>query len=125
VEVLEHTTGVNALAWHQQVFEFDRLPRRPPPDLFSMPGGTSCVGKAILFAPRTFSFPADGPWTSVLRAPPSPAELPAYADIPAAGEVIREGRPVLTFFVRAESPAACEANLREVVGDLDQLLFPQ
>jgi predicted ATP-grasp superfamily ATP-dependent carboligase len=50
--------------------------------------------------------------------------LVTYADIPAPGEKIRAGRPVLTFFARADSPAACEAKLREVAGDLDRRLFP-
>jgi predicted ATP-grasp superfamily ATP-dependent carboligase len=142
VEVLEHATGLNALAWHQLVFGVGRLPRRPTPvpasggsdapgpshrgvDTPRSPGDLRCVGKAILFAPKTFSFPADGPWASVLRVPPSPAELAAYADIPAAGEQVRAGRPVLTFFARADSPAACEAKLREVADDLDRRLFPQ
>jgi predicted ATP-grasp superfamily ATP-dependent carboligase len=139
VEVLEHATAQSALAWHQRVFERGRLPRRSSPGPASgacqrpgrsdqgvdTPRSPGYVGKAILFAPRTFSFPAEGPWDSVLRTPPSPADLPAYADIPAAGEQVLAGRPVLTFFARADSPDACEAKLRQLAGDLDRRLFPQ
>jgi hypothetical protein len=42
--------------------------------------------------------------------------------IPAPGERIPAGKPVLTFFARGDSAAACEERLREIAADLDRRL---
>jgi hypothetical protein len=81
------------------------------------------VGKAILFARRSLMFPADGLWLASLRSPGLVHDLPAFADIPQAGEPIRKGCPILTFFSRAASPAACQDSLRETAAALDHCLF--
>ena len=86
-------------------------PRRLRPD--RSPAGaargdpTACIGKAVLFAKDALTFPDDGPWNAVLRSPPPLAEPPPFADIPHPGTRIKAGRPVLTFFVRAETADAC------------------
>ena len=59
----------------------------------------------------------------MLRSPPPVTEMPAFADVPSAGEVIAAGHPVLTLFARGESVADCEAELRRAAADLDRLLF--
>jgi predicted ATP-grasp superfamily ATP-dependent carboligase len=117
VEVLEHGTGVPALALHRRVFDAEA----PEPSRAPTRGGW--IGKAILFAARALTFPADGPWRSVIEAPPAPWDLPAFADVPAAGERIRAGRPVLTFFARAATEAECLLRLRATAADLDTRLF--
>jgi predicted ATP-grasp superfamily ATP-dependent carboligase len=119
VEVLEHATGLPALAWHRRAFVNEQ--DAPLPALTSPAGGY--VGKAILFARAELTFPADGPWRDVLRAPAPVTELPPFADVPPAGEVIAAGHPVLTLFGRGESAAACEAELRRSAADLDRRLF--
>ncbi len=83
------------------------------------------IGKAILFARNDLHFPAEGPWMAELRSPKPLQELPGFADIPAAGERIEAGKPVLTFFAAADSPAACEDALRQIAADLDRWLFEQ
>jgi predicted ATP-grasp superfamily ATP-dependent carboligase len=113
VEVLEYATGLKALLSHGLLCERGTPPLREPP----------CVGKAILFARAALTFPADGPWLSLLHSPPSADEMPAYADIPHAGERIKAGRPVLTLFARAGSAAGCEEALRAQAADLDRWLF--
>jgi predicted ATP-grasp superfamily ATP-dependent carboligase len=118
VEVVEHATSLRALAWHASAFD----PGLPPPDEAGPPRGY--VGKAVLFARAALRFPADGPWSATLASPPAPDELPPFADIPPAGEVIDAGRPVLTLFARAESADACEDALRRAAADLDRRLFP-
>jgi predicted ATP-grasp superfamily ATP-dependent carboligase len=118
VEVLEHATGLRALAWHRRAFD-SRAERPAPPA-----AAAACVGKAVLFAPQDETFPADGPWADVLRSPPAIGEAPAYADIPPPNTHIKAGRPVLTFFARAATPEACEEELRRTAGDLDWRLFP-
>jgi hypothetical protein len=42
--------------------------------------------------------------------------MPAFADIPEAGQVIEAGRPVLTFFSRGG-----EDQLRRIAVDLDRV----
>jgi predicted ATP-grasp superfamily ATP-dependent carboligase len=81
------------------------------------------VGKAILSARAPLTFPPDGPWQAVLRSPPPPWQLPAFADIPSPGEPVRAGQPVLTFFAAADTLAACVARLQETALDLDRRLF--
>ncbi|HEY7426710.1 MAG TPA: ATP-grasp domain-containing protein [Gemmataceae bacterium] len=119
VEVLEYATGLPAVAWHEHVFTHGQLPSLSPP---AIPSERS-IGKAILFAREDLLFPADGPWMAELRSPTPVHELPAFADIPAAGERIEAGRPVLTFFAVAGSPSACEEALRQSAADLDRWLF--
>jgi predicted ATP-grasp superfamily ATP-dependent carboligase len=115
VEVLEYATGLTALSWHRQAFSGAALPCPFP----SQAQAAERVGKAVLFAREDLVFPAEGPWL----APTQLTALPGYADIPAAGEVIPRGRPVLTFFVRGDSSAVCEERLRQIAADLDRWLF--
>lgn len=117
VEVIEYATGVAALAWHRRAFD----PDAPEPK--SRPAAAPVVGKAILFARAPLTFPADGPWTATLRQPGDVWDLPAFADIPAAGTPIRAGRPVLTFFAGGNSVADCRAALQRIAADLDARLY--
>jgi uncharacterized protein len=119
VEVLEYAAAVPALALHRQVFD----PAAPPVPRVPKPAGSAVLGKAVLFARQALTFPADGPWTDVLRAPGPLVAAPAFADIPPAGERIAAGRPVLTFFARGDTPAACGDELRRTAADLDRRLF--
>jgi predicted ATP-grasp superfamily ATP-dependent carboligase len=119
VEVLEDAMGTAMLGWHADVFTHGRLPPLPQ---FDIPV-KRIIGKAILFARDDLHFPADGPWMAELRSSKPVQELPAFADIPAAGERIESGKPILTFFAAADSPAGCEDTLRRIAADLDRWLF--
>ena len=81
------------------------------------------VGKAILLAQRDVVFPAAGPWDAPLDNPQPLDNLPAFADIPSAGEHIKAGRPILTLFARGETDAVCRQALRRAAEDLDHRLF--
>jgi predicted ATP-grasp superfamily ATP-dependent carboligase len=117
VEVLEYGAGVPALALHRSSF----VPIGPVPDANSHESGV--VGKAILFARAPLVFPNEGPWSDALRSPASIEAMPAFADIPHAGEHIDRRRPILTFFARAESAGACLDQLKAIAADLDRWLF--
>jgi predicted ATP-grasp superfamily ATP-dependent carboligase len=119
VEVLEYAAGVQALAWHRRAF--DTAAPEPGPAPPATGGGW--LGKAILFARRALSFPEDGPWRAAVDLPAAPWEVPAFADVPAVGEPIGAGRPVLTFFARAATEAECLASLQRTAADLDSRLF--
>ncbi|HEY7307862.1 MAG TPA: ATP-grasp domain-containing protein [Gemmataceae bacterium] len=118
VEVLEHATGLPALTHHARVFVHGTLPPPAPPAAIE-----KYVGKAIQFARADLVFPAEGPWMAELRSPSAIVDLQTFADIPAAGEHIETGRPILTFFACAGSPSACEDALRRIAADLDRWLF--
>jgi predicted ATP-grasp superfamily ATP-dependent carboligase len=117
VEVLEHGTGLPLLDLHRRAF--DRVGTEPPNLLRPSDG---VIGKAVLFAPAGFAFPAEGPWTATLRKADDPWEVPAFADIPRTGEHIPAGRPVLSFFTRAGSVASCLEQLRQTAAGLDRHL---
>ena len=119
VEVLEHASGAALLGWHSHVFTHRCLPSLPSPVL----AWERTIGKAILFARDDLHFPADGPWMTELRSPRPVQEMPAFADIPAAGDPIEKGKPILTFFAAADSASACEDTLRQIAADLDRWLF--
>jgi predicted ATP-grasp superfamily ATP-dependent carboligase len=133
VEALEYATELSALALHRRVFEnksseagraesvSDRSER--PTSGRSRSRLAGVVGKAILFAPNDLTFPQTGPWSSVLTAPGPMTDMPTFADVPLAGQLIKSGQPVLTFFVRADSAPACLSALREIAADLDRRLF--
>jgi predicted ATP-grasp superfamily ATP-dependent carboligase len=118
VEVLEYATGLSALALHRAVFDAS-----VPPPSFRAGTERTFVGKAILFARDSLTFPSDGPWMPTLRQPPDLWELPAFADIPHAGEPIPVGRPVITFFARGDSPEACRDALKQIAAELDRWLI--
>jgi predicted ATP-grasp superfamily ATP-dependent carboligase len=133
VEVLEHARGIPVLQMHAQAGtgappcggRLNNLFSRPPQGgakASNLAQAQEIIGKAILFARQELRFPAEGPWMETL-APPVHLGLPAFADIPEAGEVIPAGRPVLSFFTRGESLEACEEQLRQISADLDRRLF--
>jgi predicted ATP-grasp superfamily ATP-dependent carboligase len=117
VEVLEYATGLAALPLHRRVFD----PKAVVPK--AAPVSKGFVGKAILFAQAPLIFPSDGPWLPTLQIRSPIEELPAFADIPSAGERIEAGRPILTFFASADSPAGCLDSLRQTARTLDHWLF--
>jgi hypothetical protein len=119
VEILEFATGIKALAVNRDVFTTASLPgatSHPPDDGLK-------YGKALLFAKRDLVFPRDGPWRNSLNVARSFTEMPDYADIPAAGERIPPGRPILSLFSKANSRDGCWDNLRQMVQDLDSWLY--
>jgi predicted ATP-grasp superfamily ATP-dependent carboligase len=119
MEVVEHTSGLPLMALHRRQFQ-PRAERRTRP----LPAVPGCVGKAVWFARDPLVFPPDGPWHADLR-PDRPLEaLPAFADIPKAGQSIRAGEPVVTFFSRAATAEACLEELRRIAADLDRRLCP-
>lgn len=117
VEVLEHGLGVPALALHRRAFD----PSAPEVTGPGQLGGV--VGKAVLFARQALTVPNDGPWLAALRGPSGPWELPAFTDIPATGQRIDAGRPVLSLFARAASMAACEGELRRLARAVEGWLY--
>jgi predicted ATP-grasp superfamily ATP-dependent carboligase len=119
IEVLEFGAGVPAMALHRAVFDTE-APNVPADPQERM---TGVVGKSILFARAPLVFPTDGPWMATLQSPPPLGAMPDFADIPHPGERIAAGRPILTFFVRAESAAACIGKLRAIARHLDHWLF--
>jgi predicted ATP-grasp superfamily ATP-dependent carboligase len=115
VEVLEYATGLTALGMHRHVFDPSAPEPRPP-------SRNGIVGKAIYYAPHKLTFPSDGPWMDTLRNPPPIEEMPAFADIPPAGQVIEAGKPVLTFFVRDTHDLNCEVKLNRIADALDKVI---
>jgi predicted ATP-grasp superfamily ATP-dependent carboligase len=141
IEVLEYAIGTQALALHRRACEAEDFRSRLEDTETRRRGETEkellsvspclrvsassseapVVGKAILFARAPVLFPAEGLWS---RSSQGHFEtLPVFADIPAAGEPIAAGQPVLTFFCRAASESACLEMLQQIAGDLDCRLF--
>jgi predicted ATP-grasp superfamily ATP-dependent carboligase len=104
IEVLEYATNTPFLAG----VAFDKA--------------CGVVGKAILFARQALRFPNDGPWRDTLRDPRPVAEMPAFADIPAAGAAIKAGWPILTLFFRGESSDEVRGRLRALTAELERWL---
>jgi predicted ATP-grasp superfamily ATP-dependent carboligase len=119
VEVHEYATGLCWLAWHRRVFD----PSAPELLSTASPARSGVVGKAILFARGELTFTADGPWLTTLRQPAPVEVMPAFADIPHAGETIPAGRPILTLFAASDSVAGCLADLKQIARDLDRWLW--
>src|SRR6185437_8964637 len=111
LEVLEHALGFAAFTREDSGRVRSRL-------------AGSTIGKAIFFAPHDPCFPERGPWDDDLAGPFDPWRLPAFADIPAPGERIDAGSPVLTFFASAADADECRQRLQSRAAELDRLLAP-
>jgi predicted ATP-grasp superfamily ATP-dependent carboligase len=80
------------------------------------------VGKAVYYAARPLVM-SDGPWSDVARLPLPFNELPPFADIPAVGQQVPAGTPVMTFFARASTPEGCAKELRSIAAEFDRRLI--
>jgi predicted ATP-grasp superfamily ATP-dependent carboligase len=118
VEVIELATGQALLDMHRRAFSPTSNPVAS--NTKAMPG---VVGKAILFARNGISFPAIGPWRSALDGAFDPWEVPACADIPAAGSIIEPGQPILSIFASGADEAECAACLHERAAALESTLL--
>jgi predicted ATP-grasp superfamily ATP-dependent carboligase len=118
VEILELATGLPVLHLHRGVFDLDEpsTPRAIPSR------ATLIIGKGIMFATKQLSIPTDGPWLTTLCRPPRPWDVPAFADLPSAGQVIKAGRPILTLFSKSESLDTCFVELRSRAEEIDRWL---
>jgi predicted ATP-grasp superfamily ATP-dependent carboligase len=116
VEVLEYATGLSALARHVQAFQSQTITLESP-----KPSNSGFIGKAILFAANPLTFPSNGPWEQSLKDHFPSHEMPSFADIPPAGERIVPGRPILTYFVRADRVENCLNALGRIAGELDRI----
>jgi predicted ATP-grasp superfamily ATP-dependent carboligase len=119
MEVLEYAIGVSILGWHRAGCGGRLLASvgcQPP--VYS----PALVGKALLFARDDLELPSDGPWLADLQGSPT-TEMPLHADIPAPGERIEAGQPIVTLLARGSTLEACEETLRQRAGDLDRRLF--
>jgi predicted ATP-grasp superfamily ATP-dependent carboligase len=113
VEVLEYAGRMShALLWQPW---FRQTIAEPSPR------GSSVVGKAVYYAERPLVVP-QGPWSDVIGAELPVTELPPFADIPAVGQSVPAGTPVLTFFARAATPTECLARMRATAADVDRRL---
>jgi predicted ATP-grasp superfamily ATP-dependent carboligase len=125
VEVIEYATRLSAMALHRASFPGD-VRTGSMSDGISQPSRTltprKVLGKGIWYAPRPLTFPHDGPWEDVLCRSPAVDQPPAFADIPAVGERISTGRPVITHFAAGLTVADCEAELRDMAAELDRLI---
>jgi uncharacterized protein len=123
VEVLELATGVLALQLHRTAFD----PEAGTPS--RRPAGPPVVGKAVLYAASDFVMPAYDP--SRYREHILGDEVRAarhlagvhFVDIPAAGEVIERGWPVLTVLAEGENRDRCLADLGERADRIQAILF--
>lgn len=117
IEILERSTGRPYLADHAAVFDCSRTSPAA-----SDQGSPGLHAKAILFAKHDIVFPKDGPWMAAFDHKLSDLDVP-FADIPAPGQQICRGDPVLTLFARGHNGLDCERALRKIVRGLDRVLF--
>jgi predicted ATP-grasp superfamily ATP-dependent carboligase len=117
MEVVDQILGLPLLALHRRAFE----PEMPEPKA-SVASSPNVLAKAIFFAPRSFLFPADGPWMATLRQARTVWTVPSFADIPQPGSRMEAGRPVLTFFAHARTMAGCVDSLKRIAAELQRAL---
>jgi predicted ATP-grasp superfamily ATP-dependent carboligase len=133
-EILESAFGESILAAHCRAFdrEIAAAPRGVPAP------SPRIIGKAILFAKETITFPEDSPWLDDIAidfpplAPPGRGDggeglsafaVPRFADIPSPGEQIPPGRPIFTIFAEGVSLEDCTSSLRRRVAEVESLLY--
>jgi uncharacterized protein len=117
VEILELATGMAAIAWHRAAF--DPGTRIVP----TADHSRGCTAKAIVYAPYRLVMPDLGKsWSREIEnldprlLPGGPAIV--LADIPAAGDVVEHGWPILTILAAASTREVCLMLLKDVVRKL-------
>jgi uncharacterized protein len=110
VEVLERATDVPALLLHRAAFDSETVVHS------HVQATNRVVSKAILYAIRRIVMPNH----NVLDPEDDAANL---ADVPAAGEVIESGWPILTVLAEAAEREECLARVAERTARLRQVLF--
>ena len=113
VEVLELATGVAAIAWHRAAFDLNAEP------MPTVEPSRACMAKAIIFAPYRLVMPDLGENWSREMANRDPRLLPGgpaivLADIPADGDVVEPGWPILTILATASTRDVCLSLLKDV-----------
>ena len=126
VEIVERVTGVQAIAAHAAACRGAESREQGAGSFAYSPLPAPCSllpahGKATLFARRdTTLTPAFADW-SLAEATHTP--WPSLADVSTAGTQIAAGRPILTFFAAAPTPAEVEAQLRLRVAEIEQKVY--
>jgi predicted ATP-grasp superfamily ATP-dependent carboligase len=120
VEVLEHALAVHAMEYHARAIEW---PGRPEVCEFRTREPTFTLGKAILFARESLSFPFISGRNCLIESQPSLEDIPPCADIPAPDTVIERGQPMLSYFAQGALPDDCLEQLRNHAALLDRCLF--
>ncbi len=103
MELVEWTYGLNIFKTHLEACQG----RLPDFDLLAHPGA-GCFGKAILFASRALIF-YDPQWWFDQGA----------RDLPLAGELIAQGKPVCTVFSRGQSRSECYDRLTRAAAEIE------
>jgi predicted ATP-grasp superfamily ATP-dependent carboligase len=112
IEVLELATGLRSFECQRAAFDPNwRTGLQERSSECSVLGALTqpVVGKAILFASRRLTFHGLD-------------RIKNAADVPAAGEVIEEGWPILTVFSAGQTQALCRKGLQDRADDVYQLL---
>lgn len=107
MELLELALGRSLIDEHLQGTGWGHLChtlKQPP----SRPGGV--LGKAIYYARESFRFPDHLP---EFKDSADLWAVPEFADIPASGQSISPGQPVLSLFAQGTSPDAVLSKLKE------------
>ncbi len=128
VEILEHAFDMPILMWHCQSFAvaggaFDiQLPDVEPnsawdPILRKDPG--QFVGKLILFAVCDIIVPSLEQFIKRNR----PQTMPYIADVPAAGSLIKLGRPICTVLAAGHNTDDCQLKLQQRVCEVSSQLY--
>jgi predicted ATP-grasp superfamily ATP-dependent carboligase len=122
VEVLELATGMTALSFHQQAFDAHSRPKTDPGSMQSF------VGKAIFYAARRVVTAPINAVSELGNAILCPECVQvdmrwAIADIPAAGESVEAGWPVLTILAADATREGCMAMLKGAAEVVSQTLL--
>jgi predicted ATP-grasp superfamily ATP-dependent carboligase len=114
VEVLERAGGWAALADHVRACR-DGVLAAPP-------RGQCCCGKAIVYADANIAVgPELAAWIAAQNCGVS---WPNVADIPATGQAVRRGWPVLTVMAQGRDERAVAGTLRTLAGQVRRRLQP-
>jgi uncharacterized protein len=114
VEVLERALGLKAIQWHVAGCRKERL------SLVNIPTKTQVAAKRVLYAPCQLSVP-DALLATVVQEN-TDNSWPNYADLPAAGAMIRAGWPILTVLAVGDRETSVLQSLHRQAATVEKLL---